>query len=815
MAFELSSKALLYSQATNVNQQLILEIEGLETLFGAVEVLKIAIVGEETLYIGDDWVIGGNIDYPNQKDYISMNKSSKNLTQQLKQDDGGTSSVSRIKIELIDKDGELTKSFNPGENIEDILSARAKVYLGFAQGAHPEDSIQIFSGLIDDVSFASGSALLSISSPEQLKRQEIFQQISTETTSLISDTAVIIPVDSTTGFIDITTGSTSDIETYIKINDEIIKYTQISGNNLTNCTRAQFGTIAQEHEDDSEVKSFYRLQGNTIDMALQLMLSGSGYYRSDVSILSFVILDDGTDVSNSILFANINIKEKYGVNIGDYITVIGATNSSNNVSNVLIDDIIVIESGSYIVVDNSSTLILEQDTNATISFKSKYDTYPTGCGLGLNMEEVDVFEHTEINTIYGSAFHTYDHYLFDTITGKSFIEDKIYYPSGLYSIPRKGKSSVGSTNPPLASDSSKKVGLADVKNPDQIKINRSINKNFYNSIVYKYDESPINENKYLRGTVTTNEDSLNRIVVGSRPKTITAGGVRSGGKALINLQSRKFLDRYKFAAEYLQVDLMYKTGFNIEVGDTIIFGDNELQISDIKSGTRNFEPRLMEVTNKKLNIQTGSVQVELTDTAFEIDGRFISLSPASRIGVGSTTSKLILKKQYTLTGSERTKWEQYVGQEIVVRNDSYSVSETASIISFDPVNNNAINISPSLGFVPDETYLIEAPDYSGDSDNNNFWKSLHGFMSPTVNITGGSSSSIFTVDDTSELFVGASIYINNDDYSINSQDIDAKITDITSLTVTVDKDLGFTPVNGMELNSVGFISDSGGAYLLT
>ena len=63
------------------------------------------------IYIGDDWVIGGNIEHEDQKDYISLKRSSKSITQQLRQDKGGTGSVSKIKIELIDNNDELSALF--------------------------------------------------------------------------------------------------------------------------------------------------------------------------------------------------------------------------------------------------------------------------------------------------------------------------------------------------------------------------------------------------------------------------------------------------------------------------------------------------------------------------------------------------------------------------------------------------------------------------------------------------------------------------------------------------------------------------------
>lgn len=809
MALELSAKAALYAQGTNVSQQIILEIDGIDLVFGAVEVLKVAKIGDDDLDIDGTWLIGGNYPNPKQRDYISLNKTSKNITQQLRQDKGATSSVSKVKIELLDKDNYLTQLFAPGYAIDDILSARAKVYLNFAQGAHPEDSIEIFSGIIDDVQFPSGTVILSIAHPEQLKRQEIFQQVTTQLNGAIDSSQTTITVDSTENFI--TPNADTSVKTYIRIEDEIIEYTGLTATTLTGCVRGQLNTIAAEHDDDTETITYYRLIGEAIDLALKLMISGCGTFGESTSVYRFVKQEDNSLIDNTIAFTGINVKQKFGLSEGDFVTVTGATNAANNVSAREILSIEQTDNGSYIVVDGTA-LVEEIDTSAVCSFTSQYDTLPTGCGLSLTPDQVDVDGHNDLNLVYGSSYHSYDFYLNDTINGKTFIEEEIYFPSGLYSIPRKGRASVGSTNPPLAGSDTKKIGLSEVIAPDKIQIGRSINGNFYNAIVYKYDKDSI-EDKYLKGTITLNETSTNRIKVGSRPMTIKSSGIRSDGAANINIQSRKFLDRYKFAAESLTFNVMYDTGLDIEVGDIVIFGDADMKMTDIKTGTRDFAPRLMEVTNKNFNLSTGQIKLQITDTAFDIGSRFVSISPASKLDSGCTTTSLKLKKEFTIKGLERAKWEQYIGENLVVRNNDFSFNESTTITSFDSVDNTKVTISPALSTAPSEDYILEVPAYTGDSDTNKFVKQLHGSLTPQVNITSGTSDTEFVVDSATNLFVGAKLYVHNSDFSVLSEEVE--ISDITGLNITVSESLGFTPASGYFVEGVGFISDEGDAYLIT
>ena len=156
MALQLSTRAELLSQKTNIGQQIILEIDGIDLIFGAVDVSKIVKYGDTVFYGDVGLYYGGVIPEPRSRDYISLGGTSKSITQQMNQDKGGTSSVSSVSIELIDRNGEMTRIFSPNQVVNDVLSRRAEVFLAFQGGAHPEDSIKIFSGIISNIDFGAG-----------------------------------------------------------------------------------------------------------------------------------------------------------------------------------------------------------------------------------------------------------------------------------------------------------------------------------------------------------------------------------------------------------------------------------------------------------------------------------------------------------------------------------------------------------------------------------------------------------------------------------------------------------------------------------
>jgi len=130
MALELSDNAKLFSSETNVKQQLILELEGFQTVFGVLEVKRIPRYGDSDLDYGmADLKYGENVPYEFQKPYISLDGTTNTITQQLEQDKGSISSISNMRVALIDKNGELSELFAPSNIVDDVLGIKAKVFI--------------------------------------------------------------------------------------------------------------------------------------------------------------------------------------------------------------------------------------------------------------------------------------------------------------------------------------------------------------------------------------------------------------------------------------------------------------------------------------------------------------------------------------------------------------------------------------------------------------------------------------------------------------------------------------------------------------
>lgn len=823
MAFTLTTTALFLSQQTNIEQQIIVEIDGIPLIFGANPVSKLARYGDDGLVYGlAGLVYGGVVGEPNSRDYICLDGTTNNITQQLELDKGGAGSIQKFNVALIDPGGEITDAFTPGTYVSDILSREANVYISFMGAAHPEDSIRIFNGIVTGQEALPGKWVVTIDHPEFLKRQDIFQQVQTEITAAINNSVTTIPILDTTGFV----LPQDAVRTFVQIDDELIEYTGVTPTLITGCTRASLTTVANSHDDEATVTTFYMLSGTPIDLALKVMLSDSGNtpYKTDVSVTQFRQIAPAQFIENALFFPDLRLADVTGMTVGDFITVTGATEAANNIVGREILDISLFPTGTVIIVDGAAVMN-EVDSLAVASFTSRYNTLPAGAGCSMRPSQVDVVQHEALKTIFPSI-PEYDLYIKDTTSGQDLITDQLYRPAGFYQVPRKGRASVNITIPPLVLEELKELTDENVLNPSKNKIARQLTKNFYNSVVYKFNRDSITE-KFLSGMVILSARSTNRIPTGNKTLTIEADGFRNEitTRNYIKAQARRYSDRYQFAAESISVEVDYKTGFTIEVADIVLFGNPALQIPDITNGTRDFEPRLMEVINKSMNIKTGDIKLTLLDTGFGLDGRYGVISPNSFLDSGSSTTKLYLKASFqtVLDAQERRKWDNLVGEEIRVRSLDFSFSEVTRLVAFDSDSSTGLSIAPALSAPPPEGYIVDLPDYPDSIDplERAKMKNLHPFWTPEIDVATGVSDIVFTVDlgDVDYFFVGSLIRVHTEDFSINSasdsasDDHEVTVVDTITGTITVDRSLGFTPAVGYKINLIGF-KDQGLPYRL-
>jgi len=547
----------------------------------------------------------------------------------------------------------------------------------------------------------------------------------------------LVKVNGPDGTIDQGTGGGDSFKTYIRIDDEIIEYQSTSANQFQSVTRGALGTVASSHQSNVNIDSYYRIgPDNVIDLTLKLMFSGKGgNYLEDIETTNFVRISLTETQANTIYFKNDNLSFLYNVSLGDFISTSGASNGSNNVSLKEIIGISVDSGGGTILEIDGVSFVEENDTAALVSFRSQYDVWPEGAGLSMDADEVDVQEHLLIKQRFLSSPEM-DFYLKDSIDGKEFLAEQLYNPVAAYSLPRKSQASVGYHSPPIPGTDIKLLNADNVKNASKLKISRSTTKNFFNTMITSFEEDSLEE-KFLSAEVRVSTDSTDRIKIGTKPLEIEAKGLRDilSGLNIVQQASDRRLNKYEFGAEFLKgLELNFKTGWNLEVGDILVFDMGALKVSDIETGTRQGEQRLFQVDNKSLNLKNGQVVITIVDTNFNKDARFGLISPSSFVGPDATTTSFNLKPSFNTDRfgtNEGQKWTKYISALITVRNSDFSVQDTAVL---EDVVGNQIILDSALSFTPSEDYIFELSKYTGQTDTV---KLIFTFMSDTAFPDGG------------------------------------------------------------------------------
>lgn len=813
MAQELSIEAQLKAQGLEKEPNIVLSIDGFpDDIYGAVDVEKFAGYGDSDLVYGlQDLVYGGLVADPRSRDYISLSGTTTRITQQLEVDKGGVGSIQTFNIKLLDPNGELTQKFAPGFTVQDILTRDARVSFIFQGTPFPDASIVLFQGIISQISFPPGACVIRVSHPDQLKRQELFTEIQDELDGAIDSSVTTIALTSTVNMV----SPAPDFRTFIVVDDEIIEYTGISGNSLTGCVRGALNTIAASHDDEAETSTMYALSGDGIDIALKLMLSNpktpiyAALETPERLFLDRPILPplspEPVTPWRGVLFPGQDLVANIGVSVGDAVDIyrsdIGDSEARVFFDTKTITEIRKTAEGTEIYFNNRFPTL-----SIRFEFKSQYNVWP----IGLNMRplQVDVERHQRIYDLYSASFPEMLLYMKSGQTGVDIIEKDLMLPNALYSIPRKGRSSLGLTLPPIAEANVQLINETNVTNPTNLTITRSITSNFYNKVVYKFDEDSL-ENKNLAGLVVIDEDSINQISFENKPLTVVARGFRRGNgtEAIIRRQAERILDRYKLAAESVDnVQVTLGAGFNIDVADTVIFGSPALQISDQKNGDRAFRPRVMEVINKTFDVG-GKITLSLLDTAFSVEGRYGIVSPSSFVQSYSS-NLLVLKKSFTTISSEQVKWSDYIGENLLIRNEDFSVSEIIKLQGLSPGNANAIIIdTPTITIT--ENMIVDLANYD---EAGNVSRAVHCFFTPLAEITDVTSTTVVEVADPSVFFVGAVCEVHSPDYANISREV--KILSISGDELTFDRALSYTPSVGDEIDLIGFPIDESFPYRL-
>lgn len=728
---------------SNLQPIFVLQIEGIDTLYTSEIIKKKVSYGDPGLEYGDVGLLyGGLSPVGDQETLISIDGTTTQIQQTLDPEKGRGSGITQMKVSLVDKNKKATQ-LATGQINGEILYRKVKFWVGFNQNSDfNDDFILVFRGIISALNFNQGNVILDLSSVDDKKRQILLPKLDAKTVGAITNSQTTITLSNVENLFltpDHPAYSPKDTSMlhFILIEDELIQFDGISGNDVTGCLRGQLGTVAIPHDDDQDVSSFHTLQGHTMDLALKIMMSDTDQtpYIEDLAATSAVITDDG-NVANAISFTGIDLSKDYNVNIGDYVKTAGWTNGANNFSSYAkILDVIKSDFGSYIVLDSTVSLVSESGTSGTVTFLSFYNSL--GFGLGISPEEVDIEKHIFFRNTYLANFNL-SFYLRDEIEeGKEWIERELYVPATCYSLPSDQEGllrvSVGIHKPPLPNQGIVTLDNTNIVKPEALSIMRSSAKYYYNAVLFQYEDVPLSGDKFYRRVFEVSGTAA--IPTGNRTRIIKSTGLKDffNAKTVATLSAQRLLQRYDTAAEYMtKMQVRMAVGIQVAVGDIIILDSTGLNLVDRSDGSRDRPPRMMEVLNKNTDLKTGQVQLDLIDTAFQVDAKYGLVSASSLI------SSVISQKKFTIApilapgkfgAAEYRKWDKLKKPAVKIRNYDFSnVFETV----LDVVNFNTLTLRDDVPFTLTGGEFIELANYS-NVDTTTQVKLIYAFESDDDN----------------------------------------------------------------------------------
>ena len=822
---------------------IILEIAGVPTIYASTQVFTNIRYDDPDVFYDGVFVYDGLRPLPPSgsnpvKNYIDRQGSNASISQKLEQWDG-RASIETLSIKLIDKNSELTNLLTPGNVITDIINAKVKVWFGYQNLSYPDDYIRIFSGYINKYIAGQGYVVFNFTDPSSKRQQQIFNPATTTVKNNIDAGDSNIVLTSTSQLYKTITNAKgvtdSAVTIGIIIGDEIITFTNaafnIDGFTLNGVTRGAFGTTPASHAIGDQVDNFLQISDNPITIALKVMLSGwNGPCFEDIGLRGIVNTDNGLTVADSITFnQGIDLKRDYGLAEGDFITLSGSSNPSNNDTFTIAQ---FFNDNRSVLVEETGILVQENPPVATVSaFRSQFDTLPETAGITLTTDEVDTNQHIYLRNTF-IAFDFTMQIKASADSGKTWIEENLMKPIAGYSLTQGSRVSMGLTHPPLTTDFSKILNHTNVVDAKEIQVVRGVNERFfYNEIKFNYAYDLIQDTFFKQYVV---ED------VGAEQRMGQVSTLEIDVKGLpgdetsvqiLSERAERLLLRYRYAAETVALKTTFGVGNTIDSGDIVVLSDKMtngkqtpvLQISNTETGKRGIYNRVMEVQERSILLTEGKTKLNLlSNLGFSTTDRYAVIAPASLVDTGSSDTRFQIKESFggRYPGQEYRKWQNYQGLKIRVHSPDFTRNAQA-VFHLDSFNPFVFNLETSLGFTPQADDIVEFADYSDTSAlDQQAVKSRYVSICNTGVVLSGSSSTVFTLQtgQGANYVTGNIVYVQSPNGTTRfSQEF--KIISIVGDQITIgqiqtgvgDPNLGFTPQAGDFMKLGGFL-DGGQSY---
>ncbi|MEM4359737.1 MAG: hypothetical protein QXT45_04355 [Candidatus Bilamarchaeaceae archaeon] len=594
-----------------------------------------------------------------------------------------------------------------------------------------------------------------------------------------------------------------EFETFININDEILKVLSIDPTNKTieidETTRGLFNSFrgVTANEGDT-VSSFYVLRGDPIDLFLRLVLSRQ--QNKPIPVTAYGVVTGIGIIQNAVEIATDDVYRDYGIVVGD-VCSLGSIFSNRRVMFVGKTR----QLKSYIIVDGPD-IGIDATYTGSLVFNSQFDTLPIGAGSPSYLVDVKRFIEIRENIIAQLPYMEF--YVKDDFNLKEFSERELFFPSQLFLCPRNGKISV-SVQRPFGFDDLPSIDSRVFIEPERVVVNRSLNEFYYNTISLYYDRDSIDD-EFLSVVHTIDTDSVQIYRKNILPLIIESLGIRSQlvSSFFLKRMPKLLLERYRFGAIHFELSLTITDGLQFQIGDVVLFNGSDLYFPSFEDEDYTLGVGYYQIINREL--MEDRVKIRLVSTQFRNDVRYTTFAPSSEILEQIDSKTLRIANSFGYNKFESEKWSRYLDERIIIHdfdrqfvhlNRIASVEQPDTIVLYD--------VLPTL---PNTTLWIEPADYDGPTGYNRLFKTMHPSWSKKSEITGVINSTTFTVPaaDSVAFYEGVTVIIHDSSFTIFEQ---RRVTSVSSNTIEIDSALSVPLTSGLLIDVLGFYTDKGPVYV--
>lgn len=179
--------------------------------------------------------------------------------------DEARATIGTISFSIVDKSSTVTSQLGTQLTLgRSTRQQRVRVYVGY-DGLAWADYTLIQTQLVEDITYKDGLYTFRCADIQRAMRKDIFEAALTNITANVGLADTTINAVSTSAFSMVAHGTSysdapSSTVGYIKIENEVIRYTGKTATTFTGCTRGALNTLAAEHKYDASVSSDRQLK---------------------------------------------------------------------------------------------------------------------------------------------------------------------------------------------------------------------------------------------------------------------------------------------------------------------------------------------------------------------------------------------------------------------------------------------------------------------------------------------------------------------------------------------------------------------------